>query len=266
LAQRIDFSQNSAVYDRRHGAVLGDDEVDRLCTVAALPTHAAVLDIGAGTGRIAIPLAERGCEVVALEPAPGMVDQLRAKSSSHNLSVVIGEGAQLPFASHAFEAIVIARLLYLTTDWRQILRESSRVLAVGGFLFHEWGNGHVDEEWVQVREEARRLFEQAGVHQPFHPGVRSELDVDRELRTLGFVRLSDVVLGPGPQLTLREFLRRLLDGELSYIWNVPKTVLAECLPRLAAWSEEAFDLERPIAMPRRIYWTIFRSEAGLPSV
>jgi SAM-dependent methyltransferase len=262
LAKRVDFSQNSSVYDRRHGAVLGDENIDRLCTAAALATHAAVLDIGAGTGRIAIPLAARGCVVVALEPAPGMVDQLRTKSSSHSPSVVIGEGAQLPFASHAFEAIVIARLLYLTTDWRQILREASRVLAVGGFLLHEWGNGEVEEEWVQIREEARRLFEEAGVRQPFHPGVRTDMDVDRALKTLGFARLSDVVIGPGPQLTLRAFLRRLFDGELSYIWNVPKPVLAECLPRLAAWSEQTFDLDRPVTIPEQISWTVYRSQTG----
>lgn len=30
------------------------------------------LDIGAGTGRIAIPIAERGIEVVCVEPSPGM--------------------------------------------------------------------------------------------------------------------------------------------------------------------------------------------------
>jgi len=132
VAERVDFSRNSAVYDRRHGVVLGDDDVDRLCTVAAFPTHAAVLDIGAGTGRIAIPLAKRGCDVVALEPAAGMVGKLRTKSGSQNLPVVIGEGGELPFRSHVFDAILIARLLYLTKDWRQILREASRVLAVGG--------------------------------------------------------------------------------------------------------------------------------------
>jgi hypothetical protein len=38
------------------------------------------------------------------------------------------------------------------------------VLAVGGRLLHEWGNGRGDEEWVQIREKARALVEEAGVH------------------------------------------------------------------------------------------------------
>ena len=255
---RVDFSKNAGVYDRRHGAALDAEAVDRVCAAAGLPAHASVLDIGAGTGRVAIPLSERGCAVVALEPARGMLDQFRAKATNAALSIVIGEGGRLPFDSGTFAAIVIARLLYLAEDWRQILREARRVLTAGGVLLHEWGNGEPDEEWVQIREKARRLFEEAGVRHPFHPGARSESEVEEDLATLGFVRHSDIVIGPGPELTLQEFLRRLREGELSYIWNVPRSVLDDCLPRLAAWSAGTFDLERPTAMPRRIHWAVYR--------
>jgi hypothetical protein len=72
-------------------------------------------------------------------------------------------------------------------DWRVILREAHRVLAARGCLLHEWDNGQVHEEWVQVREEARRLFEAAGAWAPFHPGVRSETEVDRQRRELQLV-------------------------------------------------------------------------------
>lgn len=38
-----------------------------------------ILDVGAGTGRIAIPLAERGIYLVCVEPSPAMRDQFRKK-------------------------------------------------------------------------------------------------------------------------------------------------------------------------------------------
>lgn len=261
MSERIDFSNNAQVYDRRHGSVLAEDVVQRLAAAASIRSSTNVLDIGAGTGRVAIGLAELGCDVVALEPAPGMVETLRTKADGLPIRPIVGEGGHLPFSGGLFDVVVIARVLYLTADWRDILREAHRVLVGGGRLLHEWGNGQVDEEWVQIREKARALFEEAGAPSPFHPGVRSEREVDEHLKILGFVCSADLPIGPGPTLTLAEFLRRLIDGEFSYIWNVPKNVQEGCLPRLKDWSEQTFNLERPISMPKELCWTVYRKNA-----
>ena len=261
MSQRVDFSGNAKVYDRRHGAVLAEDVVQRLATAGAIQSGTNVLDIGAGTGRVSIGLAGLGCKVVALEPALGMVETLRTKVGVLPIRVIAGEGARLPFTSGQFDVVVIARVLYLTADWRDVLRDAHRVLGVGGCLLHEWGNGEADEEWVQIREKARSLFEEAGASSPFHPGVRSEREVDDDLKALGFNRSAEVPIGPGPILTLAEFLGRLIDGEFSYIWNVPKAVQGQCLPVLKAWSEQHFDLGRSISMPRDLCWTVYRKSS-----
>lgn len=261
MSERVDFSDNASVYDRRHGVAISDDGLDRLWMAARLQVGARVLDIGAGTGRVAIPLGGRGCDVVAVEPARGMLAQLRAKAGDNKVLAVVADGAQLPFSVGRFDAVVIARLLYLTPDWRAILDQAYRVLASGGCLLHEWGNGQIDEEWVQIREEARLLFEDAGVQAPFHPGVRSESEVGEYLDDLRLGFEGQLQIGPGPPITIREFLRRLIDGELSYIWGVPDDVRRECLPRLQRWSEQRFDLERLIPMPRNVRWTIHRKDA-----
>jgi SAM-dependent methyltransferase len=262
VRERVDFSANASVYDRRHGAAISDHELGRLCVAARLHPGAAVVDIGAGTGRVAIPLARRACNVMAIEAARGMLAQLREKAGHAKVFPILAGGSHLPFPGGRFDAVVIARLLYLTPDWRAILAEAHRVLAVGGCLLHEWGNGQSDEEWVQIREEARRLFEQAGIPAPFHPGVRSETEVDRQLEDLGLLRDGEVEMGPGPAITLRQFLRRVVEGELSYIWDVPEHVRAECLPRLQRWCEERFDLERLMPMPREVRWTIYRKRGA----
>jgi SAM-dependent methyltransferase len=260
LKDRVDFSRNASVYDRRHGAAIADDALERLWTAAGLDATATVLDIGAGTGRVAVPLARRGCHVVAIEPAPAMLAQLREKAGGDRIFAVLAEGSRLPFPSGRFNAVVIARLLYLTPDWRVILAEADRVLAAGGILLHEWGNGQVEEEWVQIREQARRLFEQAGVRTPFHPGVRSEPEVDQPLADLRLVRRGNVELGAGQEITLNEFLRRLEEGELSYVWDVAENIRAECLPRLRRWAEQRFDLKRPLSMPSEVRWTVYRKD------
>ena len=258
---RIDFSRNASVYDRRHGAAVPDDWLTRVFQIAGLSTGVRVLDVGAGTGRVAIPLARFGCRVFAVEPATGMLTELRAKAGDSGVLPVSAEGAKLPFSSGYFDAVVVARLLYLTSDWSAILHEAHRVLAPGGRLLHEWGNGHAEEEWARVRDQARQLFERAGTSVPFHPGVRSEAEVNHYLAGLGFEWEGECELGPGPMTTLGEFLRRVASGEVSYIWNVPERVREANLPLLQRWAQQTFDLERPVPIPRMLSWTVFRKSS-----
>ena len=49
---------------------------------------AKIVDFGAGTGRLSIPLAERGFEVTAVEPCSAMLKQLERKSQQCTLHTV----------------------------------------------------------------------------------------------------------------------------------------------------------------------------------
>ncbi len=262
MSERVDFSANVPVYDRRHGAVLVPDVAGALASAGALKPDARVLDIGAGTGRVAIAFARLGFDVVALEPSLPMLGELRSKAPEQRIQLVAGEGARLPFAEGRFDGVVLARILYLMSDWQAVLQQARDALKPGAHLFHEWGNGHPDETWVQIRERARALFHSAGIESPFHPGARAEADVAACLRDLGFVRRTDLPVGPGASMTLRDFVGRIVSGELSYIWSVPTEVQQRCLPQLKDWCEQMFDLEQPVPMPRDVRWTIYRKDAA----
>jgi SAM-dependent methyltransferase len=125
---------------------------------------------------------------VALDPAMPMLSELRSKVLERQVQVVAGEGARLPFAGGSFDVVILARILYLMSDWQVVLRETYDVLKPGGCLSHEWGNGQADEAWVQIREKARALFQHAGIDSPFHPGARTETEVEEFVTKLGFVR------------------------------------------------------------------------------
>jgi SAM-dependent methyltransferase len=280
---RVDFSRNAPFYDRRHGAVAGRDVLEDVARVAGLhpglhPTAhttrggdpglrdgAVVLDVGAGTGRVSVALAGIGCHVVAIEPALPMLECLRGKATGLDVAAVVGEGAHLPFPDASFDGVVLARVLYLMTDWRDVLSEVARVSRAHAPLLHEWGNGGPDEEWVQIRAMARALFEQAGVKEPFHPGARSETEVDEFLAGLGYVQAGQLRAAGTLSITVGEFLRRIIDGECSYTWNVPTEILGPCLAELRAWTIERYGLDRLILTPREIGWKVFQRRPSADS-
>jgi ubiquinone/menaquinone biosynthesis C-methylase UbiE len=82
VGQCVDFSANAPVYDRRHGAVLPEGVAQELVVGRGLVPGARVLDVGAGTGRVAAAFAGAGYPVTAVDPAPGMLNELRVKAQA----------------------------------------------------------------------------------------------------------------------------------------------------------------------------------------
>jgi SAM-dependent methyltransferase len=76
-------------YDELYGRLPETDEaVERLFALAG---GGAVLEFGIGTGRLALPLAERGLSVAGIEGSQAMADQLRAKTGGDAIEVAIGD-------------------------------------------------------------------------------------------------------------------------------------------------------------------------------
>jgi SAM-dependent methyltransferase len=258
VSQRVDFSANAPFYDRRHGAVLLQDLARQLADCGELHPGSLVLDVGAGTGRVAIAFANLGYRTTALDPALQMLHRIRVKAPESPVRLVAGEGGRLPFAGKRFDAVILARILYLMADWEVVLQSVSDALKPGGCIFHEWGNGQADEVWVRVREKLRSLFRDAGVQTPFHPGARSEAEADPVLRQLGLVCTNELPIGPGPDMKLDDFVEGIAAGEFSYTWRIPKSVQDSCIPLLKKWCEETFDPAEHFPMPRELRWTIYR--------
>jgi SAM-dependent methyltransferase len=61
--------------------------------LADLVGTGAALELGIGTGRLALPLSQRGVPVHGIELSPAMVAQLRAKPGADNIGVTIGDFA-----------------------------------------------------------------------------------------------------------------------------------------------------------------------------
>jgi ubiquinone/menaquinone biosynthesis C-methylase UbiE len=93
---------------------------------------AALLDVGAGRGAIALPAAALGYRVTAVDGAPAMAARL---SGEHpELDVRVADAAELPFSDAAFDVVTSGFMLHIVPDPDAVLREFKRVLRPGGLV------------------------------------------------------------------------------------------------------------------------------------
>ena len=79
-------------YDEVHAELDPADSVDALAAVAG---GGPVLELGIGTGRIALPLAARGIEVHGIDASARMVEKLRTKPGGDRIPVTMGDFADI---------------------------------------------------------------------------------------------------------------------------------------------------------------------------
>ncbi|MEV4463221.1 class I SAM-dependent methyltransferase [Micromonospora echinofusca] len=125
--------------------------------LADLAGGGPVLELAIGTGRVALPLAERGVAVEGVEASPEMVAKLRAKPGG-DLPVVIGDMADVPVTGPYRLAYLVFNTLFNLVDAERqtdCFRNVARVLAPGGaFVIETFVPDPTDfdrDEQVQMR-------------------------------------------------------------------------------------------------------------------
>src|ERR687895_980815 len=79
------------------------------------------LELGIGTGRIALPLAERGVPVHGIELSKAMVTRLRAKPGGEDIGVTIGDFATTTVeGTFSVAYLVFNTIMNLTTQEAQV--------------------------------------------------------------------------------------------------------------------------------------------------
>lgn len=123
------------LYDSWFGGMLGAaPAIDRL---VALAGSGPVLELGIGTGRVALPLVARGIEVHGIDGAPAMVAQLRTKPGGEAIPVTIGDFSEVRAqGSFALVFAVAATFFELQSQDAQVrcFQNAARHLRPGGLF------------------------------------------------------------------------------------------------------------------------------------
>ena len=135
-----------------------------------------ILDVGCGTGRTTVQLAEKfpDAQVIGIDLSP--VPDLHPKPK--NVEYIQGDVRQLiesgskPFEAGSFEYVFSRLLSFGMSDWPGYFAKISSILAQGGlFEVHEYEVGQRDADGVWISDQIpsmRLLHELCGIHPAFH--------------------------------------------------------------------------------------------------
>lgn len=112
-----------------------------LVSFAQLSPHATVLDVGCGTGVVAITAARQGAHVSAIDISPALLERARTNMAIAEVDVDFQEGdvEALPYPDHSFDAVLSQFGHMFAPRPHVALQEMLRVLKPGGIIaFSTW--------------------------------------------------------------------------------------------------------------------------------
>lgn len=163
------FDQISAVYDETRDP-LDSGTLDAISADLRSRGIRTILEVGVGTGRIALPLLQRGFEVTGLDASRAMLSRAHSKGIAR---LVRGDAYRLPFEDGAFDTALFVHVLHLLDNVPGALSEAERVGRSGVTgLVHPSPSGPPTTSEMSPYNPRRimyRYLEKEGYPPPAHP-------------------------------------------------------------------------------------------------
>ncbi len=264
----IAFDRAAEYYDSTRGFGPGVAERIRDAIVAytGADMQTRFLELGVGTGRIALPFIRAGYDYTGVDLSQPMMDQLTAKladdpnAQDYHYHVLRADITDLPFADASFDVVIAVHVLHLVDGWQRALQEARRVLRTpGGWLLiardapadtgAPSATQLVNAQWSAV------LKEMGTSRDLLLPGIkesnraRSDASLEAYLRELGAqTQVVTLAEHETPPLSPRAMAQRHIDRLYSSDWQLSDDLHVEAVRRLHAWlGTECSEPDRPIS-------------------
>lgn len=220
------------VYDRWARVPQNAEAVVAFLTAAA--GKGRVLELGIGTGRIALPLAARGLEVHGIDASPAMVAKLRAKPGGNRIPVVIGDFADMAIDGRFSLIFVVFNTFFgLPSQEAQVrcfARAAERLADDGVFVIEAFvpdlGRFDRGQRVAALEVDIETVMLEATLHDPVEQRVRSQ----------------DVIISKQGIRLYPVWLRYAWPSELDLMARLAGLHLRE---RWGGWAREPFTAQSP---------------------
>ncbi|HVF07416.1 MAG TPA: class I SAM-dependent methyltransferase [Actinomycetota bacterium] len=252
MSGSIAFDRAADYYDETRG--LSVEGVRRTTEALSEAFRGAgpILEVGVGTGQVAMPLAAAGVEVVGLDLSRPMLSKLVAKAGgTPPFPLVEGDATRMPYVDDAFTGAYLRWVLHLIPDWRAAVTEIVRVVAPGGRFLAALGSYGGMRSEIQARFADITGISTAPVGLMWDGGD----ELDDLMRARGARKEADITLSERDRDDLETFMRAVEANRFSWTWAVADdAVRADAAREARSWAEERWGpLER---VPRETFeWT-----------
>lgn len=251
MSGSISFDPVADRYDDTRGypASVAGQIAAGLMRVGPVAAGDALLEIGIGTGRIALPLLREGVNVTGVDISPLMVERLRTNLARQHaaeperpwgaLTLEMADMTALPFADGRFDAVVAVHVLHLVPQWHAALDEVLRVIRPGGpLLIGQDVHGGSSPNAV-LQDHWREIVTRLG-HAPVTVGASGFSAIVDELRRRGLNVTIETLTTWEVRQSPRSALEYIAGRTWSRTWAVPDDIFAESIRQLTAWAERQY--------------------------
>jgi ubiquinone/menaquinone biosynthesis C-methylase UbiE len=233
----IAFDRAAEYYDATR---IVSEDATRLQTellASELAGRGRVLEIGVGTGQVALPLYDAAIPIIGLDLSAPMLRRLVDKTGgAPPIGLVQSDATRMPFRRDAFGGVVMRWVLHLIPAWRDVVREVVRVLRPGGVVLVN--HGGFSGIGVDIRERVEELvgrpLSAAGLDWEAWSALAEEFGrlgaSHRELSR--YVEHSDEPLGV--------MVEGVEAGRYSWLWGLDEEERRAAARELGAWVEERY--------------------------
>ncbi|MCR6572175.1 class I SAM-dependent methyltransferase [Campylobacter insulaenigrae] len=153
VEQIWDYTKHAKFYSYRPNyAPRSIDMLIELLKKSSEKSKIKVADMGAGTGNLSIMLAERGCEVVAVEPNDAMREIGMERTQNMNIQWVRAVSNNSTLDSNSFDWVTFGSS-FDVIDRNEAMEEAHRLLRINGYFTCMWNHRDLNDPIQKVAED-----------------------------------------------------------------------------------------------------------------